>query len=155
MTSCVNEEVWAFNRKLNKIAKRFGNASIVNVESQRHLFTRHGSHMNTKGKKVMAKRLAAVIPVIIDSRKTSDPIFLTSENKLTRNLGFQHDEGAAQKRNGMDNLSSNSEDVREEDELDICVCVCVYIYIYIYCNEFAGSISRWNFIALQKSLHYS
>jgi hypothetical protein len=49
--SCVNEEVQAFNRKLNKIAKRFGNASVVNVESQRHLFTRHGSHMNTKGKK--------------------------------------------------------------------------------------------------------
>jgi hypothetical protein len=24
-----------------------------------------------------------------------------------------------------------------------------------YCNEFAGSISRWNFIALQKSIHYS
>jgi hypothetical protein len=67
----------------------------------------------------MAKRLAAVIPVITDIRKTSDPIFLTWENKLTHNLGFQHDEGAAQKRNGMDNRSSNSEDVREEAELDI------------------------------------
>jgi hypothetical protein len=67
----------------------------------------------------MAKRLAAVIPVIIDSRKTSDPVFLAWENKLTHNLGFQHDEDAAQERNGMDNGSSNSEYVREEDELDI------------------------------------
>jgi hypothetical protein len=38
---------------------------------------------------------------------------------LTHNFGFQHDEGAAQKRNGMDNRSSNSEDVREDAELDI------------------------------------
>jgi hypothetical protein len=37
----------------------------------------------------------------------------------------------------------------------VCVCIYIYIYIYIYCNEFAGPISRWNFIALQKSIHYS
>jgi hypothetical protein len=54
------------------------------------------------------------------SHKTSAPIFLAWENKLTHNLGFQH-EGAAQKRNGMDNRSSNNEYVREEDELDIYI----------------------------------
>jgi hypothetical protein len=51
----VNEEVRAFNRKLNKIAKHFGKASVVNVESQRYLFTRHGLHINTKGKKLWLK----------------------------------------------------------------------------------------------------
>jgi hypothetical protein len=30
-----------------------------------------------------------------------------------------------------------------------------YIYIYIYCNELGLFYSRWNFIALQKSIHYS
>jgi hypothetical protein len=41
--------------------------------------------------------------------------------------------------------------------LTLCLSVYVstYLRIPIYCNEFAGYISRWNFIALQKSIHYS
>jgi hypothetical protein len=27
--------------------------------------------------------------------------------------------------------------------------------MFTYCNEFAGSISRWNFIAFQTSIHNS
>jgi hypothetical protein len=27
--------------------------------------------------------------------------------------------------------------------------IYMYIFIYLYCNEFAGSISRWNFITLK------
>jgi lysophospholipase L1-like esterase len=68
-SSCEDEEVRALNRKLSKIAKRFENISIVNVESQRHLFTRNGLHMNITGKKVMVKRLATVIPEIIGNYK--------------------------------------------------------------------------------------
>jgi lysophospholipase L1-like esterase len=75
--SCVNEEVRAFNRELSKIAKRFGNTSVVNVELQRRIFTLHGLHINIKGKKVMVKRLAAVIPEIIGSHKKTDPVCLT------------------------------------------------------------------------------
>jgi hypothetical protein len=60
-SSCANEEVRVFNRKISKIVKRFENISVVNVKSQRHLFTCCGLHMNIKGKKVMVKRLATVI----------------------------------------------------------------------------------------------
>jgi predicted nucleotide-binding protein (sugar kinase/HSP70/actin superfamily) len=68
-SSCANEEVRAFNRKLSKIAKRFENISVVNVKSQRHLFTRYGLHMNITGKKVMVERLVTVIPEIIGNYK--------------------------------------------------------------------------------------
>jgi hypothetical protein len=44
--SCVNEEVKRFNRKLRKVMKAFGNASVIEVESERDLFTKHGLHMN-------------------------------------------------------------------------------------------------------------
>jgi lysophospholipase L1-like esterase len=74
--SRVIEEVRAFNRKLSKRAKRFENTSVVNVESQRHLFTHHGLHMNIKGKKVMDKRLATVIPEIIGNHKKTNPFSL-------------------------------------------------------------------------------
>jgi hypothetical protein len=40
--SCVNEEGKRFNRKLRKVMKAFGNASVIQIESERDLFTKHG-----------------------------------------------------------------------------------------------------------------
>ena len=48
--SCVNDEVKVYNRKLKKHLKVFGNSHVIEVDSNRDLFTRHGLHMNSKGK---------------------------------------------------------------------------------------------------------
>ena len=53
--SCVNYEVNAFNRKLDKHMKSFQNAAAVEVTSDRDHFTQHGLHLNSKGKEQAAK----------------------------------------------------------------------------------------------------
>jgi hypothetical protein len=102
-SSCVNEVVTASNRKLSKIAKRSGNTSVVKVESQRHLFTRHGLHMNIKGKKVMVKRLVAVIPEITGNHKKPDPIRLAWKDDMTNNSEFLQKEDTVETTNGEEN----------------------------------------------------
>jgi hypothetical protein len=54
--SCVNDEVERFNRKLRKILKVFKNARVVEVESERDCFTKHGLHMNSRGKEQAEKK---------------------------------------------------------------------------------------------------
>jgi hypothetical protein len=50
-TSCVNKEVEAYTRKLSKLMKALYNTEAVNVHLDRSFFTKHGQHMNAKGKK--------------------------------------------------------------------------------------------------------
>ena len=62
--SCVNHEVNTFNRKLDKHIKNLQHASTVEVTSNRELFTKHGLHLNNKGKEQMAKTIASSIKEI-------------------------------------------------------------------------------------------
>jgi len=54
--SCVNNEVKVYNRKLKKHLKAFDNTCVLEVDTNRDLFTIHGLHMNPKGKENMAKK---------------------------------------------------------------------------------------------------
>lgn len=54
-TSCVNQEVKVFNRKLCKHMKFFDYASSVEVKFDRDHYNRHGLHLNIKGKEHSAK----------------------------------------------------------------------------------------------------
>jgi len=47
--SCVNYEVNAFNRKLDKHMKKFQKATTAEVTSDRDHLTLHGLHLNRKG----------------------------------------------------------------------------------------------------------
>ena len=49
------------NRKLDKQMKTFQHASTVEVTSNRELFTKHGLHLNNKGKEQVAKTIASSI----------------------------------------------------------------------------------------------
>ena len=55
--SCVNDAVKEFNRKLKKHLKQAHNVHVIKVVPDRHLFTRHGLHMNLKGKNRWQRRL--------------------------------------------------------------------------------------------------
>ena len=52
--SCVNHEVKVYNRKLRKHLKVHDNLCVVEVDNERELYTRHGQHMNLKGKELIA-----------------------------------------------------------------------------------------------------
>jgi hypothetical protein len=56
--SCVNKEVTKFNRQVKKIIKPYPNVKLMEVEVQRHHFTRHGQHLNLLGKELVASELA-------------------------------------------------------------------------------------------------
>jgi len=47
---CVKDEVKVYNRKLKKHLKVFDNTCVREVNFNRDLFTKHGLHMNQKGK---------------------------------------------------------------------------------------------------------
>ena len=73
--SCVNEEVKVFNRMLKKHLKVFDNTRVIEVVSNRDLFTRHGLHKNRKGKEHMAKKIGEAIKVMLNEVK-SDTIMM-------------------------------------------------------------------------------
>jgi hypothetical protein len=60
-TSCVNYEVKAFNRNLGKQKKVHKNLSVINVDLDRELYTRHGLHLNLKAKEQTANKVISVI----------------------------------------------------------------------------------------------
>jgi hypothetical protein len=49
-SSCINNEIQAFNRKLSKMTKAMSHVVMLDVILDRKDFTRHGSHLNSIGK---------------------------------------------------------------------------------------------------------
>ena len=76
-TSCVNKEVANFNRKLQKITKKFDNAETVKMSTKRDHFTQHGLHMNGSGKDWITSLLATKIRQILTTPMPKHPIHLT------------------------------------------------------------------------------
>ena len=81
--SCVNYEVNAFNRKLDKHVKSFQNAATVEVTSDREHFTQHVLHLNSKGREQAPKTNVSSIKEIFKLQK-KDPIKMSwkEEKKL-------------------------------------------------------------------------
>jgi len=73
--SCVNEEVKVYNRKLKKCLKTCENTEILEIDSNRNLFTKHGLHLNSKGKDQIAEKIAQTIKIRIN-KKMTEPIIL-------------------------------------------------------------------------------
>jgi len=75
-SSCVNGEIKSFNRKLLKYAKAHQHVSILEVSSDRELFTTHGQHLNGLGKDKLAKQLVSLTYKILHQKKVP-PITLS------------------------------------------------------------------------------
>jgi len=87
--SCVIDEVKVYNRKLKKHLKSFDNTCVPEVDTNRDLFTRHGLHMNPKGKGHMAKKIVMEIQGMLNEKK-SDPIPMKNKEDLrTDNEGTE------------------------------------------------------------------
>jgi RNase H-fold protein (predicted Holliday junction resolvase) len=74
--SSVNNEIEVFNRRLSKMIKIFNHTVLQQTDSSRELFTKHGLHMNKKGKKQTAEKIAASVKHILQD-KIKEPICLT------------------------------------------------------------------------------
>ena len=60
-TSCINDEVIKYNRKLKKWMTVYDHVTIVDPGLDREHFSRHGLHMNYKGKEKAARVISAAI----------------------------------------------------------------------------------------------
>lgn len=79
--SCVNREVKIFNNNLRNRLKRFNNVEMIEVTSERELYTKHGQHLNSRGKETMANKIALSIENVL--KRKVDPI----------NMKWQEDDG--------------------------------------------------------------
>ena len=73
-SSCFNNEVHVFNRKLHKIFKAKDNVTILDVNLHRNDFTPHGLHLNTVGKEKIAENIKQ-----LGSKKKNIPIATDEE----------------------------------------------------------------------------
>jgi hypothetical protein len=73
--SCVNKEITVFNSKLKNLDERISNLRVIDVTTDREMFTRHGLHMNQKGKEQTAVKIATEVSILSQGNK-SDPIVL-------------------------------------------------------------------------------
>jgi len=76
--SCVNCEVTAFNRKLDKSMKSFQNAATEEVTSDRDHFNQHGLHLKRNVRELAAETIASCRKEIVKLQK-KDPINMNSE----------------------------------------------------------------------------
>ena len=60
-TSVINSEKHVFNRQILKVAKAYSHVTVVDTDLDRKFYTRHGLHLNKRGKDGLAKGLAIQI----------------------------------------------------------------------------------------------
>jgi hypothetical protein len=69
--------VEVFNRKLRKQMKVFENTALINLDSNlQNLFTKHGLHLNNKGKKMAAKKIVSTIKYMLNKKQKNQFILL-------------------------------------------------------------------------------
>ena len=66
--SCVNNGIEKFNRKLRKSLERFGKGELIDVFSERNLFTKHGQHLNSEGKESIAKKITSTVESLLKKK---------------------------------------------------------------------------------------
>ncbi|KAG8282598.1 hypothetical protein J6590_033302 [Homalodisca vitripennis] len=60
--SCVNKEVVKTNKRLKELSEQFSNVSLVRASNAvRQLHTRHGQHLNHKGKRWLSNMIAETV----------------------------------------------------------------------------------------------
>jgi len=68
-SSCVNKAVKVFNRKLNKIMKRYNHIKVIDMSAKRGHYTQHGLHMNKIGKEWITRKTADIINKLFANSK--------------------------------------------------------------------------------------
>ena len=80
-SSCVNKEVKSFNIKLKEKMNRFKNVTMIDVNLERNGFTRHGLHMNNRGKEILSREIAEKLSGLWTTA-TIKPIIMIWKDKI-------------------------------------------------------------------------
>jgi hypothetical protein len=67
----ISEQIWSFNKKLYKVTKSFSHVKMIKFTTNREVFTKHGLHLNNKGKEIFAKEILKNLSTSQKSVKTS------------------------------------------------------------------------------------
>ena len=79
-SSCVNREVKLLNRNLTQIMKRYNHTEVIDMGSEREHYTKHGLHMNKKGKEYIARKTADNIKTLFANQKLAPITLEWNEN---------------------------------------------------------------------------
>ena len=113
--SCVNHEVKVFNRKLRKHLKVHDNTCVLEVDKERELFTRHGLHMNLKGKEHVAYKITRVIKAILKREKS---VLITLKYKGDSERDNKEMEGETIAKEPNPDQDNTKKDRQHKDETD-------------------------------------
>jgi hypothetical protein len=69
--SHINEQIESYNKKLYKVTKSFKHVKLVKVTTMREDFTKHGLHLNNKGKEKMTKELLKNLSALQKRQRTA------------------------------------------------------------------------------------
>lgn len=101
--SCVNVAIKETNISYEKVCKKFSNVSCIDISNiDENMHTRHGLHLNKKGKALMAEKICDVINSVHCKFQSRKPTFLdkwlickadtskvvSKKNKLPKKLTF-------------------------------------------------------------------
>ena len=75
-SSCVNTEVTLYNKRLQSLMSTFNYAMVLNMSTERRHHTKHGLHLNKKGKDWVVNNLLKEIRNLYLPCKMSPPILL-------------------------------------------------------------------------------
>ncbi|KAG8336388.1 hypothetical protein J6590_045353 [Homalodisca vitripennis] len=85
--SCVNRAVSRTNLRLKELGQKYSHATVVDVsKAERHFHTRHGQHLNTRGKQWLAKLIAEKIQQITKSEAETVPATQQSGQQVEEDL---------------------------------------------------------------------
>jgi len=87
--SCVNQEVNVYNKKLKQLLKSFDNACIIDVDTDRDIFTKHGLHLNLKGKERMANTIVKAIKTTLNKGKSVHTHTKKAEDSKSEKTGTE------------------------------------------------------------------
>jgi hypothetical protein len=73
--SQLNNSIKLFNNKLSKLSKIFNHVTISKLISNRLLYNKHGSHLNSLGKEILSNQLVSQIFLLLERVKVK-PIIL-------------------------------------------------------------------------------
>jgi len=102
--------------------KVFENTKVIKVDLDRRGFTKHGQHMNAKGKELLAKKIATTIKHTLKVCKKTPVSMKWEEDQSKENQGLgEAKNGAREGRDPIENQNDsvsveNNNSRREEDE---------------------------------------
>jgi xylose isomerase len=94
--SCVNKEIYLFNRKVQKIMKIKDNVKVVYTDLNINDFTRHGMHLNASGKEKTVELIGQTINILKKKQDKSPIILKWVETQINSNHNEPNDKTSNQ-----------------------------------------------------------